>query len=331
MTPADEAELVDRATLRNLCTQAMSRSGASPKVAELLAEAALFAEDHGFSSVGASHLLDFAAAMREGRLDGGAAPSVAEIAPALLVCDARQGIFHTGFDVAFHRVVASARSNGVTVLVQHGAYAGGQLGWFTDRVARAGLMALATVTSSPLMSTGAGVARVFGTNPMAFSVPCDDEAPITVDQASSAAAFASVREAASTGATLPDGWALDAGLQPTNDPAAALDGAMLPFGGYKGANIAWFVELFSSLAGGSWSIDAPSAFDGKQSPSVGMFLLAIDPTGVDPGYATRVRRHVERLAELGVRRPGLAPSQERSTVPVPGGVLNALQAMTRTS
>lgn len=300
-----DAVSVDAEDLRILCTAALRRTGAAERVADLLAEAALFAELHGMTGVGVPHLLDYLSALHEGRLDGAAEPQVTRPSGAVLHCDAERGVFHTGFDLAFADLVTTARDVGVAVLIQQNAYAGGQLGWFTHRLAESGLMALATVNSSALMSTGPGVGRVFGTNPMAFSVPRRSQAPITVDQASSAAAYANVREAVSKDQDLPTGWALDSSLRPTQDPQAALAGAMLPFGGYKGANVAWFVELFSVIGGGLWSVDAPSAYDGPDCPAVGMFLLALDPTSVAADFATRVEQHVERLATLGVRRPGI--------------------------
>lgn len=327
MTSDDGIEAVDRGELRRICSRRLQHAGAAERTSELLLDAAFFAEDHGFSSVGISHLLDYVCAMEEGRLDGGAVPHVSAAAPALLAADARGGIFHVGFDEAFERLVDGARANGTMVLLQRNAYAGGQLGWFTDRVARAGLMALATITSSPLLSTGPGVGRVFGTNPMSWSVPRATEPPITVDQASSVAAMATVRDASVRGDTLPSGWAIDADLEPTTDPSRALEGAVLPFGGYKGGNIAWFVELFASVGGGSWSLDAPSAWDGSQSPAVGMFLLAMDPAAVDTDYPSRVQEHVDRLARLGVRRPGIELLADiDSPISVRADVLAALQA-----
>lgn len=326
MTTADSFETVARSELRELCSSSLVRAGATPRTAGLLTQAAFFAEDHGFSSVGVSHLLDFRAALEDGRLDGSAVPHVSQAAPALLVADARGGCFHTAFEEAFDQLVEGARSNGTMILLQRNAYAGGQLGWFTDQVARAGLLSLATITSSALLSTGPGVGRVFGTNPMAYSVPRATDSPITVDQASSVTAMASVRDAAARGETLPEGWAIDAALEPTTDPARALDGAVLPFGGYKGGNMAWFVELFSSLAGGAWSIDAPSAWDGSKSPSVGMFLLAVDPAAVDPDYPNRVQEHVDRLEGMGVRRPGMESlAASDSPIAVRNDVLAALR------
>jgi (2R)-3-sulfolactate dehydrogenase (NADP+) len=114
---------------------------------------------------------------------------------------------------------------------------------------------------------------------MAWSVPRPDRAPLTVDQASSSTAFVSVRDAAAQGTPLPEGWAVDADGRPTTDPEAALDGALLPFGGYKGANIALLVELLSSMAGGNWSMDGPPWDSGARSPSVGMFVSGVQLPG----------------------------------------------------
>jgi (2R)-3-sulfolactate dehydrogenase (NADP+) len=326
MTTGATTETLERPDLHRLCRARLLAAGASPRTADLLVEAAFFAEDHGFSSVGVAHLLDFVAAMEDERLDGGAVPEISAAAPALLSVDARGGAFHVGFDDAFDQLVAGARADGTMVLVQRNAYAGGQLGWFTDRVARAGLMSLAAITSSPLLSPAAGVGRVFGTNPMSWSVPRASEPPITVDQASSTTAMANVRDFAARGEPLPEGWAIDAGLAPTTDAVEALDGAVLPFGGYKGGNIAWFVELFATMGGAAWSLDAPSAWDGSQSPAVGMFLLAIDPAAVDAAYPLRVQQHVDRLAGLGVRRPGIVRlADENSPITVESELLAALR------
>ena len=139
---------------------------------------------------------------------------------------------------------------------------------------------------------------------MTFSVPRAGRAPLTVDQASSSTAFVSVRDAAAQGTPLPDGWAVDADGRPTTDPEAALAGALLPFGGYKGANIALLVELLSSMAGGNWSMDAPSWDSGSRSPSVGMFVLAIDHGAVGRGFPARAEAHLDRLAASGVHLAG---------------------------
>jgi (2R)-3-sulfolactate dehydrogenase (NADP+) len=222
--------------------------------------------------------------MDDGRLDGRAVPRISRPSPAVTTSDARGGIAHTGFDEGFPGLAEGARRYGVGVFAQHGSFTCGQLGWFTERLAAAGLVTVATAVSPALLAAGPGTGRVFGTNPMAYSVPRAGRPPFTVDQASTSTAFVSVRDAAARGTSLPAGWAVDADGRPTTDPEAALTGALLPFGGYKGANIALLVELLSSMAGGRWSVDAPPWDTGRRSPSVGMFVLAVDHSALGPGF-----------------------------------------------
>jgi len=119
-----------------------------------------------------------------------------------------------------------------------------------------------------------------------------------------AGAYVTVRAAAARGQSLPPGTAIDADGDPTTDPVAALAGSLLPFGGYKGANIALLVELLSGLAGGEWGLDAPPFQSGGSSPSVGMTVIALDPSAFDEDYLQRSGDYLRRLEELGVRLPG---------------------------
>ncbi|TIW17972.1 MAG: Ldh family oxidoreductase, partial [Mesorhizobium sp.] len=99
---------------------------------------------------------------------------------------------------------------------------------------------------------------VYCTNPMSFAAPAADGSPLVIDQSSSATAFVNIRKAAEDGRKIPEGWALDASGNPTTDPAAAMKGAMLAFGGQRGANIALMVEVLAAgLSGANWSLDAP--------------------------------------------------------------------------
>ncbi len=321
-TAPGDVVAVDRDEVVALCLAALDAVGARRRVAELLTETALFAEDRGKSVVGVAHLLDHVDAMDDGRLDGRAVPRVAHPSPAVITSDARGGIAQTGFDEGFAGLVEAARHCGLATFAQQGSFTCGPLGWFTERLADAGLVAVATAVAPAVLAAGPGTGRVFGTNPMAYSVPRPGRAPLTVDQASSSTAFVSVRDAAARGTPLPEGWAVDADGRPTTDPEAALAGALLPFGGYKGANIALLVELLSSMAGGSWSMDAPPWDSGSRSPSVGMFVLAVDHSAVGRGFPARVEDHLERLAESGVRLPGGRPT---GLPAVPAGTL-ALRA-----
>ena len=95
--------------------------------------------------------------------------------------------------------------------------------------------------------TVAGARRpVYCTNPLAFAAPVADGPPLLIDQASSATAYVELRRYADRGEALPPGWAVDADGRPTTDPNAALRGALLAFGGARGANIALMVEVMAA-------------------------------------------------------------------------------------
>src|SRR5262249_36127044 len=116
-------------------------------------------------------------------------------------------------------------------------------------------------------------------------------------QASSTAAWVRIRDAATAGEPIPEGWALDADGAATTDAAAALLGPLLPFGGVKGSNIALVVELLSVLSGASFSVAAPDFASGTEPPRVGLFLLALDPEAFASDYLQRVEGHFQRLHE----------------------------------
>ena len=88
---------------------------------------------------------------------------------------------------------------------------------------------------------------------------------------------AQMRRRAEAGEALPEGWAVDAAGEPTRDASAALQGALVTFGGARGANIALMVEILAAaVAGGIWSLDAPPFDHGDKSPRAGLFVVAIN-------------------------------------------------------
>ena len=140
---------------------------------------------------------------------------------------------------------------------------------------------------------------VYCTNPFAFAAPVDDGPPLLIDQASSATAFVELRRYADRGEALPPGWAVDADGRPTTDPNAALRGALLAFGGARGANIALMVEVMAAgLAGANWALDAPSFTSGDRSPGAGLTVVAIAPALLAPDFPSRLRLELDRLAQL---------------------------------
>jgi (2R)-3-sulfolactate dehydrogenase (NADP+) len=289
----------------DLAERACRAAGASEDVARSLALATVSAEALGKSGIGFAHLVDYLAAFREGRIDGRADPVVTSAAPAAIHCDARGGIAQLGFDRVFDDLCRRAETFGLALFAQSASYTTGELGYYPRRLAEAGLAAFAA-TSGPALITVAGAKTpVYCTNPLAFAAALDDGPPLLIDQASSATAFVELRRYADRGEALPPGWAVDAEGLPTTDPTAAMRGALLAFGGARGANIALMVEVMAAgLAGANWALDAPSFTKGDRSPGAGLLVIAIAPALLAPDFGRRLRLQLERLAKLGVHIPG---------------------------
>ncbi|WP_018150816.1 Ldh family oxidoreductase [Leeia oryzae] len=288
-----------------LCTRAAIASGAAIAMAESLAKAIIAAELRGKHPVGIAHFFDYLEAIQQGRIDGFAAPVLSYPTPMIVMSDAKGGIAQLGFDLAFEQLVTSARQSGITIFSQKNAYTCGELGYFAERLAKQGLIALAFGNSPALLAAGGATKPVYGTNPFAFAAPLDNNEIVLIDQASSATAFVSIRAAAAKGENIPAGWAMDDKGQATNDPAKALMGSLLPFGGMKGGNIALMVEILAALSGANWSLDAPDFLSGRASPGVGLTIIGICPALFSPDFCHRLTAHTQRLNEdFNVHIPG---------------------------
>lgn len=125
------------------------------------------------------------------------------------------------------------------------------------------------------------------------------------DQACGATAFVNIAHAASTGSDIPDGWAVDKYGIGTRNALEALGGALLPFGGYRGANLMLMVEVLAAgLTGANWSLDSPSFQQGTQAPGCGLLILLAAPNFCSLGFEARLESQLNRLQQMGFFRPG---------------------------
>jgi LDH2 family malate/lactate/ureidoglycolate dehydrogenase len=99
-----------------------------------------------------------------------------------------------------------------------------------------------------------------------------------LDMAMSVVARAKIRRALDRGESIPDTWATDIDGRATSDPRAALDGILLPIGGYKGYGLALMVDLFAGLlSGAAYLTHVKSWVDEPDQPQdLGHVFILID-------------------------------------------------------
>lgn len=295
----DEIEFIAR--------NALVACGASGEAARSVARSVRRAEADGLRQVGLGYLPTYLSHLPTGKVDGRAVPLVETPRDACVTVDAAHGFAHPAFDAGLPALLDAARQCGTASLAIRRSYSIGVLGHPVEDIANAGLVALAVSNSPPNIAPWGGRRPLFGTNPVAFAVPRDSDPPLVVDQATSTVTKVALVAAARRGDVIATTWALDADGKPTNDPAAALRGSMLGFGGAKGAHLALIVDLLAAgLTGAQFSKDAsPYAKADGPPPGVGQLFIAFDPAAFAPGFLDRVKDLVSSmLAEDGVRLPG---------------------------
>ncbi len=145
------------------------------------------------------------------------------------------GFAHAAIDLGLPALVAAAAANGVASLAIRNSYNCGVLGYHTERLAEAGVVALGFTNAPASIAPWGARKPALGTNPWSLAVPDGNGAArFVIDQSASVVAKSEVMKRARAGEPIPEGWAFDARDKPTTDPAAALTGTMAPAGGYKG-------------------------------------------------------------------------------------------------
>jgi delta1-piperideine-2-carboxylate reductase len=297
---------LDAAALHDLVARILARAGLSAENAAVVARVVVAAEQDGTVSHGLFRLPGYLATLRSGWVDGRAVPTVTQVAPTLLLADGCNGFAQVALAAARDRLSAMARAQGMAALCTSNAHHFAALWPDVEPFARAGFVALTVINTRSHIVVFGGRRKVLGTNPMAFACPRGDGPPLVWDQAASVRSQGEVLRARRAGRAVPPGVGVDSAGQPTEDPAAILDGgALLPFGGHKGAGIALMIEvLAAALTGGRFGFeDRSAAYPGAQTSNAGQFVLLIDPSRTaGTGFSARIETLVAALREAGSER-----------------------------
>ncbi len=243
---------ITEAELRARVVEALVRNGFAGRVAAPIAATVVACERDGTLSHGLLRLPGYVESVRTGWADGQALPEVVSSSPSMTVVDARNGFTHLALAESRPDLLRRAAATGCAILLIRNAHHFAALWPDIEPFAVEGFLALSCVTSRARVVGWGGGKPVFGTNASAFACPRAGGPPVVWDQAAAVVAQGEILRAAREGLALPEGAGVDAQGRPTTDPKAVLDGgAYVPFGGPKGASIAFMVEILAAALSGS--------------------------------------------------------------------------------
>ncbi len=295
--------------LEILVRQALIASNTSEKNAACVARALVAAECAGQKGHGISRVTSYAAQARSGKVDGHASPVMTSVKTATVHIDANHGFAYPALDLAIDALPALAREHGLSAAGISHSHHSGQAAYHVERLAQQGVIAMMFGNSPQAIAPWGSTTPVYGTNPLAFAAPRNDNAPLVVDLSLTKVARGKIMLAAKNNTPIPEGWALGPDGQPTTDPHQALKGTMLPIGDAKGAALAMVFEILAvALTGAKFGYEASSFFEAEgDKPGVGQLLIAFATDGIrdDAIFANRLEALLGVVSShQGVRLPG---------------------------
>ncbi|WP_340260341.1 Ldh family oxidoreductase [Roseobacter sp. HKCCA0882] len=295
---------------------ALMAHGAGAWQAGEVARATAHSEAHGNVICGLQYVESYCVQLSSGRVDGQVMPVVSRPKAAAILSDARLGFAQPAFAAAKDQFCDLVDETGVAMLAVAQSHTCTSLGYFTEQIAQAGKLCIGFTNASPVVAAPNGKRRVIGTNPIAMSVP-DGQGGLSVhfDFSTSAVALGKITMAKYAGEEIPLGWAVDAEGRPTTDPEAALQGALLSAGGYKGWGFGIMAEVLAAAMTGSVnSLDVGGLKLPDGPPHrLGQFYFAMDASTFSDQFGARIARLLEAVAEEeGARVPGQGRVRETS-------------------
>ena len=254
-------------------TQARELGAAALRRLEYSAEEADIIVDHlvdnalsGYSFAGLSRILAIAG---EPKLKEPRRPIaiVNETENSALI-DGGNNVGYLAVSRATDVAIEKAKASRFAVVGVYDSWYSGRNAYYVERVAKAGLVAIHTASAKPRVAPFGGARPALGTNPIAIGFPTD-RGPVVFDMGTASIMWGDLLMMARIGEELPEGIALDAAGRATREAAAAVAGAVLPFGGHKGYGLSFAVQALGLLAGAAIPRNAPQDY--------GFLFIAFDP------------------------------------------------------
>lgn len=247
--PVEDAE--------NLASRALARIGLSPAEVACVAPHLVDAGLCGYASAGLARIPAIARTLEpdKARLP----PRIERETPVSALIDGGHSLGYVAVLRATDIAAEKAALSGLAAVAVHNAWNSGRAGFYVERLARAGLVAIHTTSTPPLVVPPGAARRGLGTNPIAIGVPGHPD-PLVVDLGTGAVAWAEVSSRAERGESFEAKIGIDADGAPTASARDILAGGLQPFGGHKGFALSLAIQALGLVAGSRRRAGNPADF-----------------------------------------------------------------------
>ncbi len=270
-------KLLSAAQIRDFVIQTLTAVRVPPNQAADVAEAMVFAHLRGFDTHGMPCLPGYVECLQEQRMNPQAELNFEQLSPWSGRLDADNGLGGIAATRAMNEALRMAEEIGIGAVTVRRSNHFGAAGAYARLALPHDCIAIVSANSAAVTAPFGAAEPYLGTNPLAIAVPAGQEADYLLDMATSEGSRKKIRKALAEGQQIPPGWAIDSNGEPTTDPAKALEGVMLPFGGPKGSAITLLADLLSGvLSGARFGKDVFSVYSNQEREcGTGHFVLVM--------------------------------------------------------
>lgn len=316
---------VPPAALTEFAVALFEKAGTSSEHAAAIAEVLVWASVRGVDSHGVSRVPRYLELLASGEANPHPTIEIHRDRAAVAVVDADRAPGPVALRTAADLAVELATACGIGSVGVRRTVHTGAIGYYTQRIADAGMVGIAFVAGMPNMGyTGIRGAAV-ATSPLSIAIPGDE--PVLLDMATATIALGKIAQHRNSGTPLPEGAAATADGTPTTDPALAK--MPLPLGGAKGSGMSLAFELITSVLVGAPILAAVHS-GGDRTHRQNALLVALDPaafgnTDFTSGVTDTVTAlkalptadGVDKVTVPGERSAAVATRRREEGVPVP--------------
>jgi LDH2 family malate/lactate/ureidoglycolate dehydrogenase len=291
--------LVAADDLRTLVAGIFAARGTREADAATVADSLVWANLRGIDSHGVSRAPRYLELFEAGVAVADAVPTVERPRSAVAIIDAHAAPGPVAMTAAADAAVAGARSAGIGWVSVRGTVHTGAIGYYTSRVAAAGMAAVGVVAGMPNMGYEGARGAAVATSPLSVAIPAGKHDLVLLDMATAVMALGRITQLKNAGQELPPGVAATEDGEPTTDPARAK--VPLPVGGAKGSGMSLVFEMLASgLAANPIIPGFHSGTKEGRRHRQNAFLLAVDVSAFLPleEFTASVEESVDAIKSL---------------------------------
>jgi LDH2 family malate/lactate/ureidoglycolate dehydrogenase len=272
------------------CVGVFEKLGLPQEDAQIAADAIVGSNLRGVDTHGVIRMLVYSKKLRAGFVNPTPKLQPIRQTKGTALIDGSNGLGQVVGYRAMETTIRKAKEAGVSCVSVRNSNHFGTCAHYSMMALSQNMIGLACTNASAQIAPTGGAQKLLGNNPWSVAVPAGRRFPVVLDMANSVVARGKIRMAAKEGKPIAPDWAVDKNGMPTTDPKAALEGFLLPVGGYKGYGITLMVDLLTGVLPDSsygprvQGLDTVEAIGG-----VGHTFMAVDIAAFDDADEFKAR------------------------------------------